>query len=249
MPSQTIHFRGNRAQLRRELVGLVRAATGRAPDPTGLAKGVQLRVGVTALSLIQQAFIVKSRGGTGSDGITWKPLKRETIAQRRTSGAERKALGITGKRVRGLLTPTEDRVWRGIFASVVARLRVMGVPGAEGIAARIAWAKLKSMGAKTKLDVLGGRQVDIGRDTGVMFRSLTPGVDARPSGAPHQVFETPTGAVIVGTNLPYAARFHKDRRLWPEDGLPPRWWAAIHASAVRGLFEAAKVVLSQGGRG
>jgi hypothetical protein len=101
------------------------------------------------------------------------------------------------------------------------------------------------MGAKTKLDVLGGRTVDIGRDTGLLFRSLTPGVDDRPSGAEHQVFETPPGAVIVGSNLPYAGRFHRDRPLWPGT-FPPPWWVALQAAAARGLMVAARQVVMQG---
>lgn len=240
-------FRGSQAELERALVALPRAIAGLEPDPTGVAQRLQLRVGVTLLSLIQQAFIVKSRGGVGSDGIQWKPLKRETIAQRRITPGEKKAAGIKGKRVRGLLTPSQDKRWRQLFASRKARLvlRGMGEGAAMAEAAKFAWAMLKKEGAKTKLEVFGGRQVDIMRDTSRLFRSLTPGVEDRPSGAEDQVFETPTGAVIVGTNVEYAGRQHKMRPLWPEK-IPAEWWAVIMESLKRGIVRLMGQYLASG---
>lgn len=241
----TTYYRGSREDARKLIVEVARALMGKGRDPGGVVKVIQLRIGVTVLSLVQQAFIVKSRGGQGDDGIKWKPLARATIAQRRTSASERKALGITGKRVRGLLTPAQDKRWRGIFASRVAKLRAQGVPDAEALAAQMAWAILKSEGAQTKLGLLGGRTVDIGRDTGVMFRSLTPGIEDRPSNAPYQIFDTPPAAVIIGSNVPYAGDFHTDRPLWP-DVLPDAWWTRINASTVRGILKAVQLLMQSG---
>lgn len=45
-------------------------------------------VGVELLSLSQQAYLVKSRGGKGSDGISWKPLAASTIKHRNRRGKE-----------------------------------------------------------------------------------------------------------------------------------------------------------------
>ena len=39
-------------------------------------------------------------------------------------------------------------------------------------------------GAKTKVEVLGGRQVEILRDTGVLFNSLSPGREDQPYNGP-----------------------------------------------------------------
>jgi len=48
-------------------------------------------LGVRLLSFIKQAYIQKSRGGTGDDGIVWKPLKPETIlAKNRRTGKGKK---------------------------------------------------------------------------------------------------------------------------------------------------------------
>jgi len=235
-----IRYHGSQAELRAEVAQLVQMLSGRLPDSEGALRIVQLRMGIALLSKIKQAFLVKSRGGTGDDGIHWAPLKRSTIAQRRTTGGERKSLGIGGKRTRGLLTAAQDKRWRQIFGSRLAQLRVRGVPNAAALAAQIAWAILKSEGAKTKLAVLGGRKVDALRDTGELFRSLTPGVEDRPSGADGQILRVAPGSVIVGTNKkPW---HHKGipgrlpaRPLWPEK-LPVAWWAVINAAALRGLM-------------
>ncbi len=45
-------------------------------------------VGVDLLSKSQQAYLIKSRGGTGSDGIKWKPLAASTVAKRNRRGKQ-----------------------------------------------------------------------------------------------------------------------------------------------------------------
>ena len=117
---------------------LVLALTGQGNDPWGMVEGLQLRMGMVLLDKISTAFAIKSCGGTGEDGIKWKPLKPETIARRRLSGPDikgLKAIGIRAKNVykkgatggkvyagyefkgmvRGSLSPAEDREWRKIF--------------------------------------------------------------------------------------------------------------------------------------
>lgn len=241
-------FHGTRDQLRTLLRGLGAVLAGKAPDPLGIARGLQLRLGVALLSKVQQAFVVKSRGGTGDDGITWPKMKPASIAARRTSAGERKQLDITGKRVRGLLTPAEDARWRKLFAQKKWLFMVkFGLSDQEAAAraGQVAWAMLKAEGAKTRLATLGGRQVDMCRDTGRYFRSLSPGVEDRPSGAEGQVFETPPGGVIVGTNVKYAEAQHRLRPLWPAGGkLPAAWWRHLMRVAVRGAATAARLLIA-----
>lgn len=251
----TVTFRGSRQDLRNLLRSIPRALSGQG-DPFQIARSIQLRAGVALLSKIQQAFIVKSRGGVGDDGIKWPPLKRETIAQRRTTVTERRQLGISGTRVRGLLTSSQDKRWRKIFASRLAKLRTMMDEGeARATAARIAWAVLKSEGAQTKLAVLGSRQVDILRDTGELFRSLTPGVEDKPAnGADGQIFQVPPGRVIVGSNK--KPQHHRGipgklpaRPFWPLDNkLPDAWADAIKKAILRGMAQAVIIAVTRGSR-
>lgn len=230
---------------RAEAVALVREVvrgivSGGSPE---LAETALLPGAVAILSKIQQSFIVKSRGGSDETG-SWPPLKRSTIAQRRIAPGDLLAIGVKGSKIpknrkRGLLTPGEDIKWKQIFGSRLAQFRARGLDDGEAKAraAQIAWALLKAAGAKTKLEVLGGRQVDIGRDTGAMFRSLTPGLEG-PGEDPDQICEVAPGAITVGTNVPYAGRFHKRRPLWPNESLPESWNAALAAAVGRGLIRA-----------
>ncbi len=243
-------YNGSRDDLMRLLRQFPALFAGKMHGSLDVAKGLQLRVGVALLSKVQQAFIVKSRGGTGEDGIRWPPMKPASIAQRRTSAAERKSLGIAGKRTRGLLTAAQDKRWRKIFATkkwlFVAKFG-MDEASAAARAAKIAWSILKAEGAKTKIGTLGNRQVDMCRDTGRYFRSLSPGVEDKPSGADGQVFETPPGKVIVGTDVQYAGYQAKLRPLWPPNGqLPDVWWRAMTQAALRGAVQAVKLILERG---
>jgi hypothetical protein len=205
-------------------------------------------MGVALLGQIQQAFIVKSRGGTGSDGIKWVPLKPETIAQRRIGPGDLVAIGVKGAkipagRVRGLLTPDQDRRWRQIFHQVYSRsVFELGDAEAKAKAGRIAWSVLKSEGAMTKLEVLGNRQVDILRDTSTLFRSLSPTTaELQPEG---QIFEVEPGAVTVGTSI--NAWHHEGvpgrlpaRPFWPLNGdLPQSWWQAVTDAMKNGINKA-----------
>lgn len=242
---------------RDEAVDLIRSLpailAGVVPDPFGLADRVKLRAGVALLSEVQQDFIVKSRGGTGRDGVKWPDLKPETVANRRVTRAEKKAAGVTGRRVRGLLTPAQDREWRKRFRVVyLAARRDVGHDEARRIAFASAWKWVKEhFGAVTRKEVFGGRKVDILRDTGELFRSLTPGVEYTPSGEPGQVFDTSRpGRVIVGTNKKPQhqtgdpARGLPARHLWPADGkIPDAWWPGVNDAIRTGTGEVIAAIL------
>lgn len=219
--------------------------SGRVPDPYGIARGVQLRAGVAFLSEVQQAFLEKSRGGTGADDVKWPPLSKKYLAYgRRLGPGEARSLGVDTRteRHRGLLTAAQNKRWKQIYGTRLARLRLtMGEGEARARAAQIAWAVVKSEGAKTKLDVYGNRTVDIGRDTGRMLRSFSPGVDDKPSGAAEQVFDTPPGSVVVGTNVEYAPRFAKKRPFW-NDHITERQMPTVRNAIARGIRRAIELV-------
>lgn len=57
----------------------------------------------------------------------------------------------------------------------------------------------------------------IGRETGRLLASLRE--DARP------------GRAAVETDVPYAGHFHAGRPLWPQGGIPDRWWRRVGSAA------------------
>ena len=255
-------------EVRRLLSDLVAGLSGPSHDPAvGQAvRGVRLRAGMVALSLIQQAFLEKARGGVGEDGIKWAPLSPKTIAYGRRVGPGDAHLlrGIHDKGgPRPYLTGPQDKRWRMIYATRRSWLMAahgMDERSASARAAQIAWATLKAEGAKTKLQVLGGRTVEIGRDTGRLFASLSPGTpdpgrhplgrepppEPAPAAAGDRVLREEPGAVIVGTNVEYAGDFHRRRPLWPPDGQIPAAWAAEVAAATRdGIAEAVVLLLTR----
>lgn len=79
-------WRGSHADLLRNLAALPAVLSGHAPDPHGLGEIFLRAVGRAALDLIYEAFLVKSRGGVGSDGISWEALKESTLERRRRKG-------------------------------------------------------------------------------------------------------------------------------------------------------------------
>jgi hypothetical protein len=242
-----MRLKASQAEIRQALSNLPDIIAGTVPDVAGVGRSLRLRVANVLLSKIQQAFVVKARGGRGADNVEWKPLLPATIAQRRTTVKERRAAKVGGKRTRGLLTPTQDRQWRRLFATRKARMMMRGMSEGEAsaAAARFAWAELKKSGAQTRIGLFGNRTVEIGRDTGRLFRSLAAGVEDRPAGAPEQVIDVDSGGVIVGTDVPYASHFHATRPLWPQT-LPPEWWAAITSALARGIVRALAVYLGRG---
>jgi hypothetical protein len=79
-------WHGTRAELHRQLALLPSVLAGHRSDPHGLGELFLKEVGREVLDLIYEAFLVKSRGGVGSDGISWAELKESTLERRRRKG-------------------------------------------------------------------------------------------------------------------------------------------------------------------
>lgn len=266
----TIYTRMRPEQAKAAIALLPRVLSGREPDRLGIARGFRLRLAMAFLSKVRQAFLVKAAGGTDEAGISWPPLTREYLAYGRRFGrgeqaALKSAAGLgRGNRLapggkKGLLTAAQLRQWRQIYARNLKWLSAnMPLGEAKGKAAAIAWARMKEQGARTKLDVFGSRQVEILRDTGILFNSLSPGLlaengaDATYTAAPNQVVESGVNDLIVGTSVPYATYHHnaqnprRRRPLWPEpDRIPATWQEDFAETAGRGIAQAV-ILLTEG---
>lgn len=79
-------FYGSRAQAVAAVYRLVRILTGRESDPGRIAEGLLLRMGLTVLGKIQDAYVVKSEHGIDEMGIQWPELSPVMLALRSRTG-------------------------------------------------------------------------------------------------------------------------------------------------------------------
>jgi hypothetical protein len=257
------------SEIRTQLWALITGISGRSGAHQTLCNGVKLRIGLTALKLIRDAFDRKSNHEAGDDGIQWAELSPETIARRRLGPGDKQMLKGEGIHpthgLRPFLSEAQDRRWRIIFASRKSWLQGMhgmSDEAASAQAAQIAWATLKREGAKTKLDVLGSRWVQILKDTGRLAASLSPGIEdpgsfpldgqapppeaVRNSKAADRILRTDEpGVVVVGTAVEYASRCHAKRPLWPANGLPAAWNAQLAKVCGQAIAEAVVMVMQE----
>lgn len=251
-----------------ELVALIRRLpgilTGRLPDEHNIALGFRTRIGFAILDRIAPNFVELSKGNTGADGTKWPPLSRAYLAYGRRFGkgeqsALKKAAGLDRRHSlapgnkKGLLTKEQLKLWRRTYADRLAWFIMReSDEKAKSHAAAIAWIVVKAAGGKTKLEVYGGRKVDILVDTGYLRNSLQPGTliengpEARyeqpsSSGGIDQIFDVAEPfRVIIGSRVKYANYHHnaknpkRRRRLWPSR-FPSEWWRRILGVGVQGL--------------
>lgn len=224
--------------------------SGAKPDKNRLKDTFWAAFTASMFESIHDGFLEKSERRKDELGIKWKPLARSTIAQRPIRRGEKKALGITGRRTRGLLTKEQDKLWRAIFRSRFIQLAPrIGEAAAKAEAGKLAWAILKSRGAQTKLEVLGNRVVPIGIVTGELERSLKPAKVRGPSYRPRkgQVFRQVRGGIEIGTSVLHAGFFHADRELWPEGDKLSIWIDRATSAGVQAAVERlAKIFVQRG---
>lgn len=165
---------------------------------------------------IEKAFIDKSSGGADELGQYWKPLDPKTIAARPLTEKEEKRYADRSEK--GLLTPGELRIWKGIFASQYAKHRKsMNDARAKYLAAKSAWAILKSKGAKTRIGLLSRRKVPILRISDRLLESVSAGTLSgnRYYKPKEQIFRNEDGTLLLGSGVPYAEHVNKARRIIP----------------------------------
>jgi len=168
---------------------------------------------------IHKAFMVKSAGGRDETGESWPDISQKTKAYHRPIRKE-DLKGLTVTRERGLLSPQENKVWKGIYSSKLRTLLLhMDEDEAKKQAAKTAWATLKSLGAKTKLDILGNRTLPILIKSGRLEKSLRPGYRTKYGYRRYnqdQLFEHSATVMKVGTLVPYA-KYHSKRSPLPRN--------------------------------
>lgn len=255
-----IFVRMSRSDVREQILSFVKSCAGTATEHAESAKIVHTAIGLAALGDIKTDFVRKARGETGEDGVKWPPLSPEYLAYQRRFGPGEKAqlkraagLGRANNQ-RGLLTAAQNRKWKNVFSFHFKRLAVsVGIAEAKARAAAIAWKILKADGAKTMLEVFGNRQVEILRDTGVLFNSLSPAYwsgDDEYTPPEDQLFDLASNGVAVGTNVPYAGVHQHGskkktgkgggipaRPFLPVDRVPDVWrknWVAAGMRAAHG---------------
>ena len=228
-----VRTRKSRARVKLLIHSLPGILVGTHPDQQGIRGHFFADFTRRLMTKIHDGFLQKSDGNSDELGNTYKPLKPATIARRPITGKDPLSLSRRSRKGRGLLTKVQDERWNAIFRKMFIRFSgIMSTPEAKSRAAQIAWGVLKKSGAETKIDVLGKRKVPILVVSGRLERSLKPGRAATQSYVPppDQIYNLETSQLEIGTSVPYAAKQHETRPLWP--GNVSNWISESLAFAV-----------------
>jgi hypothetical protein len=254
MPTETTTYRGRAQEVRALVRTLPAVLSGRAPDPHGFAREVGGAIANKLLELVQAAFVVKSRGEQGPDGVLWPPLQPATIA-RKLGPEVRKRLGRAMK-VRAASAKPSAAKRKAVYNDKLSSLLLAGVPRARAreLAGRHADRVAAGVGLRLpeRLRALGFSGIEILVETTALQVSFAPGVSSEPSGAPGQVFRVKPGEVVVGTQVkPWhhfgaPSRNLPARRYWPADGLPASWWGAVLEAASAAIMRVLRRALAAG---
>lgn len=266
----TINFRGSRADVSRIAQRLAGILSGREPDTLGIGRGFLLALGFAVLSSVKEAYVIKARRGTDAMGIQWPELSPKTVANRRIGPKDIRENPLIAKfvkirkresaRIRREFKKQEGKLFERFLLSLDAK-------EARKQAKRTASIRAFREIGLTKVQLLGGRIVDILRDTGVLLNSLSPGrltgsgvnvSYSQPSGegGEDQVVDVSPGELIVGTNVAYAATHQfgnpskriPRRQFLPDDEsqVPEVWWEDWLDISVRSLEAGTRLLFSQG---
>jgi hypothetical protein len=167
---------------------------------------------------VEKNFESKSEGGRDEFGVKWKPLSPKSIAARPLTKDEIKRNRIAEMQQRGLLTPAQNRIWRGIFASLMKKyILQMSMDKAKIRAAKVTWVIMKNKGALTKLQVYGSRRVKILRVSDRLFKSVKAGTltGNRYYKPKEQIAKIEGNEFTFGSMVPYANRQAAMRPIFP----------------------------------
>ena len=160
------------------------------------------KLGTQLLSLSQQSYREKARGGTGSDGITWSPLQRKTIEARVRQRAPAKRI-VAERR------------------NLARQIKAAYGPGAKNLKRRL---RERRQELSRQLQSLVDREFanyEIGVNTGLQRSSAGPGF-AAPDGQGGNILQLDANAVTVGYGRSYSEYFDARRALLPGE-IPAEW--------------------------
>jgi hypothetical protein len=204
--------------------------TGKAPKYISVHRAYKSRKIHEIMKRVNRSFWIRANGGTDDLGNSWKPLAPATHAYKPLSPIEKNTYAIDGKVTRGLLTPEQDRVWRGIYARTLKRLQQRGVANPEKEAASKAWAILKAKGARTLISL--GRITKINIRTGRLVAATRPGAVANHRYYPprDQIVEVRPRSIRISFRIPYAKAVDRVRLIVPNN--IDKWIIEAHDIAI-----------------
>ena len=150
-----------------------RVLTGKVPKYISVHRAYNAVLAQEMMKKLHTSFEARSKGRADDLGNSWKPLKPTTHAYKPLTRETRREYGIGTRTGRGILTPSQDKIWRGIYAKELKRLQKRGESSPEKKAAEKAWGILKAKGARTLIGL--SRKTDINVRTGRLKASTRPG--------------------------------------------------------------------------
>lgn len=124
MASSHARTRYTRRQVEAILRNGIDAVNGRGPDTYGFARVFCGAIAYSLFNSIHTAFLAKSAHGQDDLGFSWVDLTPKYKAYGRLDS--RAGFSLPGPKYRPTLTAAQDRVWRGIFARIMHKLKGRG---------------------------------------------------------------------------------------------------------------------------
>lgn len=226
--------KGEVTKLYRDLPAMLE---GKKPSRFGLHRLFWGAVAYSLFQSIHDAFMVKAYGLPDELGNQWDDLDEKYKAYGRPldqgsltklpENLRRRLKNNANSGVLGLLTPGQYKAWKKVFGTIYHASKAKMPDGeAKALAGQIAWTRAKAAGAKTKLEVLGNRDLLILRVSDTLSESLSPGkfdpLTGYNKSSKYQIFTIRRGSLEIGTRVHYAnmvsRRNNQDfRPVWPEE--------------------------------
>ena len=199
-------------------------------------------IGIQLLSYAKLDYVTKSRGGTGTDGITWAPIKVGTILARLRKAGHLKSRPVAGTNRQTAVVAKTVKANESLFkqlarAGVKFRDKKGNVVKGNRPRSKAGNTVGTTKAVREKTVTLAPGSYQIGVDTGLQLNSAGPGYKGS-DGKGGNIFEQNDVSVTVGFGRSYSGYFDKHRKLFP-DTLPEPWRDGLEEIAAR---EGGKIV-------